>query len=127
MAGLSRPAVDRWGGDETATVQADTPSVTWYGQYADQHEGPQPRDGYNQDGHPEGKPRVAGLVTRDERIPIAVDADDGNRDDPTGSRDALWSQGGRCPPHGCRNACSWPMRNSCALTRWNPKTLYLYQ
>ncbi|MDA8194717.1 MAG: hypothetical protein M0Z53_12080 [Thermaerobacter sp.] len=36
---------------------------------------------------------MAGLVTRDEGIPIAVDVGDGNRDDPTGSRDALWSQG----------------------------------
>ncbi len=88
---ICRQAVDRLGLPATATIHADTTSITLTGEYPARPypAGPEVTYGYNKDGHPERKQLVAGVVTRSDGVPIAVDLLDGNADDPTWSHETL--------------------------------------
>ncbi len=98
---LCRQAVDRLGLPATATLHADTTSITLTGEYPDRPypAGPEVTYGHNKDGHSEHKQLVAGVVTRSDGVPLAVDVLDGNADDPTWSHrtlldSALWESVG---------------------------------
>ena len=92
---LCRQAVIRLGLPGTATTHADTTSITLTGEYPARPypAGPAVTYGYNKDGHPERKQLVAGVVTRSDGVPIAIDVLDGNADDPTWAHETLLGLG----------------------------------
>lgn len=96
---LCDQAVLRLGLPGTATAHADTTSITLTGEYPDRPypAGPEVTYGYNKDGHPECKHLVAGVVTRSDGVPLAVDVLDGNADDPTWSHETLLGLGKLLP------------------------------